>query len=58
MGRRKGDAASLPDGKTADASKRKAATATVERSARGSVLLANGRFVTRRDKSLEKLDKI
>lgn len=47
-----------PARKTVDVSKREAARDAVVRNARGSVPIANGRFVTRRDKSLDKLDKI
>ena len=43
---------------TADAAGREAAAAAVARNARGSVLISKGKFVTPRDKSLDKLDRI
>lgn len=47
-----------PAADTADASRREAAARAVARNARGSVLIAKGKFVTPQDKSLDKLDRI
>ena len=45
-------------GDTAAASRREAAVRAVARNARGSALIAKGKFVTPEDKSLDRLDKI
>ncbi len=55
MTAKKSDSHTIPN---AAKRRREAVTRTVTRSATGSVQLASGRFVTPKDKSLDKLDKV